>query len=257
MYRGDRAYSPWWTRLRILSSVLAALSFQVMFILALLKMDGHTSVVNWSWKVVLIPAGSAFVFFLALYCMIHYFTRHTAFTYTSDAAASYLLGIRTIDIDGYHQVWVFRDVLLITGYALLCSFGIGIATLSCTKCNTPYSLLSIGGALLYFLRIIHTIYLQIEGWKRLRLMILEIGKFHEFLDQTRLFNFVLPDLHQKNKLIQKWISCFLFMAIVLLGGLGSIWVANKNCVRDTNKKNEKRNERTNERTDTRGEMREE
>jgi hypothetical protein len=235
MFRGDRAYSPWWSRLRILSSVFAALSFCVFFTLSCLKMDGHSAVARWTWQQIAIPPLSAVLFFMAIYCVIHYYTRHAAFTYTSDAAASYLLGIRTRDLDSYHQIWVFRDLLLCSGYIVLCTLGIFLALLTCHSCNTPYSLLSIGSASLYFLRIIHTVYLQLEGWKRLRLMIVEVNKFQEFLDQHRLFNFVLPDLYAKNKEAQRWVACFLFLAIVILAALGSIWISNKNCVSRANR----------------------
>lgn len=229
MYRHDRSYSPWWTRFRILSSVMAALCFCVFFTLSCLKMDGHSAVGRWSWLHITIAPLSTMLVCIIIYCAIHYYTRHAAFTYTSDAAASYLLGIRTKDLDSYHQIWVFRDILLSFGYLVLCLLGLFLALQTCQSCNTPYSLVSIGAALIYFLRILHTVYLQLDGYKRIRLMIYEVGKFQEFLDQQRLFQFVLPDLYSKNKDTQKWLACFLWLSLVILAILGSIWIGNKNC----------------------------
>jgi hypothetical protein len=229
MFRGDRAYSPWWRRLRLLSSVLAALSFTLFFILAMLKMDGRSAVGHWSWASVAAPTLSAMGFCILVYCVIHYFTRHTAFTYTSDAAASYLLGIRTRDLDFWHQTWVFRDCLLGIGFLLLCILGIFLSLLPCENCNTPYSLLSIGAASLYALRVGHLLLQQAYGFRRMRLMILEVSKFQEFLDQHRLFNQVLPDLYSRNKEAQKWLSTFFFLGIVILAVLGSIWIDARNC----------------------------
>lgn len=227
---GQRAYSPWWKRLRILLSVLAALSFVAFFILAFLKFDGHTGVRHLSWKMICVPALSCCAAFLVGYMSIRYYTRHAAFTYTSDAAASYLLGVRVEALDAFHQAWVFRDVLLGMAMLLLAGIGAAVSLSDCRTCNTPYSLLTIGSAVLYALRAAHLAWKQAEAWRRLRLMVAEVARFQEFLDQQRLFNHVLPDLVAQRRGLHTWLSCFLALAVALLAGLGSVWVAGRNCV---------------------------
>ena len=227
---GQRAYSPWWKRLRILLSVLAALSFVAFFILAFLKFDGHTAVRQLSWKLICAPALSCCAAFLIGYMLIRYYTRHAAFTYTSDAAASYLLGVRVEDLDGFHQLWVFRDCLLVMAMLLLVGIGAAVSLSTCNSCNTPYSLLTIGSAVLYSIRAAHLVWMQREGWRRLRLMVAEVARFQEFLDQQRLFNQVLPDLVAQHRSLHTWLSCFLALAVALLAGLGSVWISGRNCV---------------------------
>lgn len=226
----DRSYSPWWTRLRILFSVLSVLSSLAFVILLVLKVEGSTAVREWSWRTVCIPTLATALGAALVYSVIRYVTRHAAFTYTSDAAASYLLGLKTSHIDWFHQLNVFRDALLCMGFILLCAEGISIATLGCRSCNTPYSLLSIGAGVLYFLRALHVVLQALGSWRRWRLMVVEVGKFQEFLDQSRLFNQVLPDLVVQGRALHTWVSCFLTMAVWMLTGLGSVWVSNRNCM---------------------------
>jgi len=230
MYRLERGPSIWWSRARLLSSVLSALSFAAFIVLVLLKVDGHSGVKYWSWQLVCAPPLGACVLFFGIYCAIRYATRHAPFTYTSDAAATYLLAIKTTEMDEFHQVWVFRDVLVGLSFALLGGYGIAMSLSPCkSSCNTPYSLLSIGGACLYFLRLFHMFRIQGVEWNRLRLLVREVAFFQEFLDQNRLFHQVLPDLHESSKSTQAWMSVFLFLASAILAALGSVWVINRNC----------------------------
>jgi hypothetical protein len=165
------------------------------------------------------------------YGLIRYCTRYAPFTYTSDAASSHLLGLLVSEIDRYHQLWVFRDLLLGLAFFLMAVGGLLLALLPCTGCNTPYSLVSVGSGLLYFFRLLYLVQMQLSGFPRLRLMMSEVGLFQEFLDQRRLFDHVLPDLYAANRANQGWIMTFLFAAEVVLAGLGTIWVVNANCVR--------------------------
>ena len=226
----DRSYSAWWTRLRVLFSVLSVLSGLAFVVLLVLKVEGSTSVREWSWRTVCIPTLATALGAAIVYSVIRYVTRHAAFTYTSDAAASYLLGIKTSHIDWFHQMNVFRDSLIVMGFLILSGEGVGISLIGCKGCNTPYSLLSIGAAVLYAARAMHTVVQAIGAWRRWRLMVVEVGKFQEFLDQSRLFNQVLPDLVLRNRSVHTWISCFVTLAIWMLTGLGSVWVSNRNCM---------------------------
>lgn len=230
-----------WPRLRVASAILSFLCFQCLFVFIVLKLDstntGKTGggIYKLDWGVIIGPWLGGCAFFAACYMAISYFTKTLAMTHNVDAAASFLFAINIQSVDEYHELWIFRDLLLLLSFFILCMYGLFISLISCPSCQTPYKLFSAGCAVLYLLRMVHLVWYHTYAggtgaFKRLRLLCNEIKRFQEFFEGRRLFTQVFPDITWQST--QNSSNLFVYVvwsSTCLLCFLAFIWIVNKNC----------------------------
>jgi len=226
--------------LKLCASVSGLLCFYLAYILIILKSDGYSAVSTWSWSKVFLPCGSATMFFFFLWACVNYLSSSSkgiivdpsvGFSYTRDAARKFLHRVDVANVVLYHEMRVFRDVVLLVVYSALIAFSVLVTYTPCTGCHTPFKMFSIGAAVTYGLRLLW-LFLAIPaylGW--IKTMTSELRRYQQSPDDDRLFFRVVPQLaHGSAFTFCSFFLPFSFCACtVILAALAGVWLLQGDC----------------------------
>lgn len=224
---------PW--RLKILAMSLAFLTLDYFLVIMVMKIDGKTSVADWSWFRICLAPCAIILGFACLWMTIHYFSWPSVSSdQTIDVDRTFLQhAVSAKSIEAYHEIKTFRDLLLLGLYTLIMVYCGIIYNTPCESCNTPYKMLSLGCALTYGLRSLYVLFFLYFDWYRLRLMSSEIRRYQHSPkeNERRLFQQAFCDIHRDGD----WryavvIHAILVVSTLILAFFGTLWIENGDCM---------------------------
>lgn len=222
------------------AGLVSTLAFLVLLVM---KLDadarGQSAPFALDWREVFLPLATAglvgFLWMLIHYCSSAPVTGGTlkgagAQFYYNLLMQLLVNKLRSSSVVGLNQAKVLRDVLVVVAYLLIVGYSFMASHLSCNGCDVPYSMLSIGFLVVYFFRIILTMYSGFYSFHRLKDMAEEVRIYQESLDQPRLFDFTVPAMYKSGQRMHLVaMDAFLWMCIVAFATLGSLWVHGGKC----------------------------
>jgi len=231
---------------KLLALLAGALSIELLIIFIILKVDGRTGVAHWSWTLLLvIPLGAAAV------CALVWLTVHYVSTLADNLQSvdnldpkEYLRNrsyVNVFHIDNYSEASVFRESLLVICYLAFFSYGVVVYTTSCSGCNTPYKMMSIGVTICYGFRLILLGYMCTLKYAHFRVITKEVFAYQHGFDQvgeSRMFNEVIPDLYWPKNEWWWWITRIdfgVFLITVMFAVIGTLWIASNECALKCNR----------------------
>jgi len=222
-------------RSKMCATIMSGLSLEVLIVFIILKLDGFTQLNHLDWiKLIVIPfvIGASFVI---LWMLVHFFSEgaenvNKALLLQPQEILMDQEIVDPMSIENYNEFHVFRDILVFSLYCLFIVYGVAIYVTPCSTCNTPYTMLSLGIVITYSVRALVLLYHLHHYYKRYTLMANEISNYRTLLDENRLFNEALPDLHVTDDWSFSYlIDLGMFLITLSLALLGTVWVANNEC----------------------------
>jgi len=198
-----------------------------------LKEDGHTSVGNWPWSLVVIPSAASAFFFLLVWTFVHYHEAGKALEvrWNHELVRQTLSSTDVDMIETYHERYVFRDLMMVFALLVVVVYAIMVNAAGCpSSCPTPFTMFGTSVVIINVLRLLIILIHGYFQFHRLREMAAEVRYYKSWRDERRFRDSVVPSVHPRFRINPySVIEAALFIGAAAFMILATSWVERGDC----------------------------
>jgi len=233
------------------------------FILVILKEDGHSVVSTFSWRrIITVPLFGTFFCLICFLCL-HFYSLGLNLLdadlifqpipikgkdkkdfggskraeevaalggHFYDDMGKWLRSLDTVQLELYHEVYVFRAILLIAIYGFYVTYSAFLIQIPCHHCDTPYRMMGIALVITYGVRILCCLWNFYFDFYHYGLMATEVAVLKQSYGDYRFFRKAAFDLYRTSGITVSGILTASMFAITLAFALlNTLWIGQHLC----------------------------